>query len=122
MSATRKVAIRNLASVLKKRREALRRALAGDLSLLQELRADSGDTADLATDSVQDELTSQLAQVETRELARCERALEMVKAGAYGECEVCGKNIPMARLNALPYATHCIICQREAERCETAIS
>lgn len=120
MSATRKVAIKDLATVLRRRREALRRALAGDLSLLKKL-AVNGDTADLAADSVQGELTSQLAQVETRELARCERALEMVKAGTYGECEVCEKNIPMARLNALPYATHCITCQREAERCETII-
>ena len=31
-------------------------------------------------------------------------------------CEACGTNIPLARLNALPYATCCIKCQREAER------
>ncbi len=31
-------------------------------------------------------------------------------------CETCAGKIPMARLNALPYATFCIECQREAER------
>ena len=122
MSATRKVAIKNMATVLRKRRDALRRALAGDLSLLKKLRVESGDAADLACDSAHNELTSQLAEVETQELARVERALEMVRFGTYGECDMCGKNIPMARLNALPYATHCITCQRDAERCETAIS
>jgi DnaK suppressor protein len=39
-----------------------------------------------------------------------------MKAGKYGQCEVCGGRIPMARLNALPYATMCIDCQRELER------
>ena len=34
----------------------------------------------------------------------------------YGLCEVCECKIPMARLNALPYATICITCQREIER------
>ena len=32
-----------------------------------------------------------------------------------GECELCGNRIPVARLNALPYATACIECQRAAE-------
>lgn len=103
--------------VLIKRRDALRKALAGDLSLLKELRAQSsGDVVDAALDSVQDEISSQLAEVESRELARIEVALERMRDGQYGICEGCGTNIPMARLNALPYATLCIKCQREAER------
>jgi DnaK suppressor protein len=100
-----------------KRRDALRKALAGDLSLLKELRAQaSGDVVDAALDSVQDEISSQLAEVESRELARIEYALERMRNGHFGICESCSTNIPMARLNALPYATHCIKCQREAER------
>jgi len=87
------------------------------LSLLRELRAQaSGDVVDAALDSVQDEISSQLAEVESRELARIEYALERMRGGQYGSCEGCGCNIPMARLNALPYATSCIKCQREAER------
>ena len=39
-----------------------------------------------------------------------------MRNGDYGVCEVCACNIPMARLNALPYATLCIKCQREDER------
>jgi DnaK suppressor protein len=114
---TRKEAILNMHQVLIKRRDALRRALAGDLSLLKELRAQaSGDVVDAALDSVQDEISSQLAEVESRELARIEVALERMREGQYGACEGCGTTIPMARLNALPYATLCIKCQREAER------
>ncbi len=113
----RKDALLNMRAILVKRRDALRSALAGDLSLLKELRSESpGDLVDAAYDSAQDEISSQLAEVESRELANIENALERMKAGTYGQCELCGGRIPMARLNALPYATMCIECQRELER------
>ncbi len=113
----RKDALFSMRQILIKRRDALRNALAGDLSLLKELRAQTaGDVVDAALDSAQDEISSQLAEVESRELARIENALERMRAGQYGVCEGCGIKIPMARLNALPYATSCIECQRESER------
>lgn len=98
------------------RRDALRKALAGDLSLLKQLREQTGgDVVDAALDAAQDEISSQLAEVESRELANIERALLKMKQGSYGECEICNCKIPLARLNALPYATCCIDCQRAAE-------
>lgn len=113
----RKDAILSLRQVLLKRRDALRKALAGDLSLLKELREQtSGDVVDFALDSAQDEISSQLAEVESRELAQIESALEMMREGRYGVCEGCDKPIPLARLQALPYASTCIECQREAEK------
>lgn len=36
---------------------------------------------------------------------KVERALKRMDEGAYGDCEVSGKPIPLARLEALPYAT-----------------
>ncbi|MBP90444.1 MAG: molecular chaperone DnaK [Planctomycetaceae bacterium] len=113
----RKNAILNLRQVLIKRRDGLRQALAGDLSLLKELREQtSGDVVDFALDSAQDELSSQLAEVESRELAQIEAALELMREDKYGLCEGCEKAIPLARLQALPYAATCIECQRAAER------
>ncbi len=113
----RKDAILSMRQILIMRRDALRTALAGDLSLLKELRAQTaGDMVDAALDSAQDEISSQLAEVESRELASIENALERMREGKYGVCEGCGCSIPMARLNALPYATLCINCQREQER------
>jgi DnaK suppressor protein len=113
----RKDALMSMRQILIKRRDALRRALAGDLSLLKELRAQTaGDLVDAALDSAQDEISSQLAEVESRELSSVENALERMRQGQYGICEGCACKIPMARLNALPYATYCITCQREAEK------
>lgn len=112
----RKEAILNLRTILIKRRDALRQALAGDLSSLKELREQrSGDVIDAALDSAQDEINSQLAEVESRELASIEKALEQMRTGSYGVCDICETRIPMARIQALPYATTCINCQREAE-------
>jgi DnaK suppressor protein len=113
----RKDSILSMRQILIMRRDALRTALAGDLSLLKELRAQTaGDVVDAALDSAQDEISSQLAEVESRELSSIENALQRMRDGQYGICESCGCSIPMARLNALPYATLCINCQREAER------
>jgi DnaK suppressor protein len=107
----------NLRQILVRRRDALRTALAGDLSLLKELRQqNSGDVIDAALDTAQDEISSQLAEVESRELTHIETALERMRHGDYGLCEGCGEAIPLARLQALPYATMCIGCQREAEK------
>ena len=112
----RKDSLKRMKLILVKRRDALRKALAGDLSLLKELsRQTSGDVVDFALDSAHDEISSQLAEVESRELANIENALERLREGKYGLCEACNDAIPMARLNALPYATLCIKCQRESE-------
>lgn len=108
--------IMKMRDLLVKRRDALRKALAGDLSLLKSLRdQNGGDVVDAALDAAQDEISSKLAEVESRELASIEMALEKMRAGSYGACEVCGGKIPLARLNALPYATTCIDCQRANE-------
>jgi len=112
---TRRDALLKMRQVLMMRREGLRRALNSDLSLLKELQENySEDSADM--DFVKDEISFQLAEVESRELRRIEHALERMREGQYGICEACAANIPVARLSALPYATLCISCQREAER------
>lgn len=112
----RKDQILKMRSLLVRRRDALRKALAGDLSLLKELREQQGgDVVDAALDTAQDEISSQLAEVESRELASIEKALDRIREGSYGLCEGCSEKIPIARLNALPYATLCIECQRVAE-------
>lgn len=113
----RKDAVAEMREVLLTRRDALRKALAGDLSMLKELREQSGgDVVDFALDSAQDEISSQLAEVESRELSSIDKALERMREGTYGNCEACETAIPLMRLQALPYAVLCINCQREAEK------
>ncbi len=114
---SRKDALANMRNILVHRRDAIRAALKGDLTALRELALASGDIADFALDSAHEEVTSQMAEVESRELASIEDALAKISQGGYGICEDCTKPIPLARLQALPYATMCIKCQVNAERC-----
>ncbi|SMP63425.1 transcriptional regulator, TraR/DksA family [Neorhodopirellula lusitana] len=112
----RQETLKKLRITLVRRRDALRRALAGDLSLLRELHQQkTGDPLDAAADTVQDELNSQLVEVEARELAAIEEAIDKFETGNYGDCEDCGKPIPLNRLKALPYASECIECKRKSE-------
>jgi DnaK suppressor protein len=71
---------------------------------------------DAAMDTAQDEISSQLVEVESRELNQIEEALGRFRDGVYGNCDACEKPIPLARLQAVPYATSCIDCARKQER------
>jgi len=113
---SRKDAISQLREQLIRRRDALHRALEGDLSLLRELHQEkTGDFLDAAADAVQDELNSALIEAESRELNAINEAIGRIEQGVYGDCETCGKSIPLTRLRAIPYAVDCIDCRRKAE-------
>jgi RNA polymerase-binding transcription factor len=114
----RKDAMLRLHARLVARRDALRKALNGDLDSFREFAAtnDVGDSVDAAVDTANDEICSQLVEIESRELGQIEHALQRIEDGVYGRCEYCGGKIAEARLNALPYTNSCIDCQRENER------
>jgi DnaK suppressor protein len=113
----RREALLRLHKSLTARRDELRKRLGGDLrDLSNSQKSDAtGDSADLAFDSGSEEVASQLAELESRELNLIERALGKLKQGTYGLCEGCGRKIPVARLNTLPFIATCIECQREVE-------
>jgi DnaK suppressor protein len=99
------------------RRTDLLKKLAEDLNNLRNFQnGDSGgDAADAAFESGSDEMHSHLAELDSRELTQIDRALTRLKQGTYGLCEICQARIPVGRLNALPYTTLCIDCQRDLE-------
>ncbi len=99
------------------RRSELRKRLGLELEELAHVKhsSASGDAADAAFDASGEEISSTLAELESRELAQIERALRRLKAGTYGKCEICSVRIPVARLNALPFSTLCVSCQRDTE-------
>lgn len=112
---SRKKTLIQMRELLLERREALRQAVNGDDSLLRKLEQQGGDVADFALETAYGELSSKLAEVESRELVSVEKAIKTMEMGTYGKCECCKRNIPLARLQALPYASACIDCQRAAE-------
>ena len=114
----RKDALLRLHSRLVARRDALRKALNGDMQSFRDLAALDvvGDSVDAAVDTANEEISSQLVEIESRELGQIEHALQRIVEGNYGRCEFCQEKIAEARLNALPYTNSCIDCQRENER------
>ena len=50
------------------------------------------------------------------QLADIERALKKFEEGTYGLCDVCGRKIEPARLEALPQATLCLSCKAKNAR------
>ena len=51
-----------------------------------------------------------------QQLALVDAALARLDDGTYGRCARCGRDIPSARLEALPWAAHCIECQGAVDR------
>jgi RNA polymerase-binding protein DksA len=51
-----------------------------------------------------------------QQLALVDDALARVAAGSFGTCVRCGGDIASARLEALPWAAHCIECQTIVDR------
>jgi DnaK suppressor protein len=112
--------IRKVKQQLLRRRESLNRSLAGEMRSLRNLHESGvGDEVDASLVAEQMELGGQLAEVESRELAKINEALERIRAGRYGKCDACGGNIKAARLQAVPHATECIECARAGERRES---
>lgn len=72
--------------------------------------------ADSATATLNREIDYTLEENSEHVLNGIEAALQRIETGTFGSCAGCGKQIDEERLEALPYATRCIDCQRLAER------
>ena len=72
--------------------------------------------ADSATATLIREIDYTLEENSEHVLSGINEALDRIESGTFGSCARCGKQIAEERLEALPYATRCIDCQRLAER------
>jgi YteA family regulatory protein len=72
--------------------------------------------ADTATETYDRELDYTLEENSEHLLGEIDGALQRIENGTYGTCTNCGRQIPEERLEALPWATLCIDCQRDQER------
>ncbi len=70
---------------------------------------------DMGTELFEREKDMALNVHATSELDKVENALQAILEGSYGNCEVCQKDIPFERLEAVPYTTLCIDHATEQE-------
>ena len=75
----------------------------------------SGDEADLGSESVAQEFALSLLQNESGVVQKIDAAIARLDNGDFGFCEECEEPIAKARLEAIPWTTNCVECQRKAE-------
>lgn len=66
--------------------------------------------ADIGSDASGMELMLGLASNQQKLLQQVNDALARIEDGTYGFCQMCGKPIPQARLEAIPEAELCLNC------------
>jgi DnaK suppressor protein len=87
-------------------------------SLRDSIPSDTPDVRDAEEQSVDDfvqEVDLALMQMKSETLKKIDQALLRLEEGTYGRCQECDREIPHARLRALPFAALCRECQEEAE-------
>lgn len=72
--------------------------------------------ADQGTDDFDRTISLEVTSKEYGLLRQIERALEKISENTYGICDITGEEIPMARLEAVPYATMTVKAQEKFEK------
>ena len=74
------------------------------------------DIADKAANSYTKEFLFHQSDENRRLLQLVNEAFERMKDGSYGQCVACQKEVQQKRLEAVPWARHCIECQEKQDQ------
>ena len=72
--------------------------------------------ADAGSDAYDRDFALSLLSQEQDALYEIDEALKRIEVGTYGKCEMSGKPIPRARLEAIPFARFTVECQSQLEK------
>ena len=72
-----------------------------------------GDFVDQASDDNEVHVNIRLLQTDAKLLRAIEAALSRIDKGGFGICSMCGEEISLARLNAVPWTSVCIACKEK---------
>lgn len=72
--------------------------------------------ADEGTDDFDRTISLNVTSSEMVVLRQIDRALEKIEEGTYGICDISGDEIPVKRLQAIPYATRTAAAQEKFEK------
>ncbi|HXM73951.1 MAG TPA: TraR/DksA C4-type zinc finger protein [Chthoniobacterales bacterium] len=72
--------------------------------------------ADAGSDAYDRDFALSLLSQEQDALYEIDQALKRIELGTYGTCEMSGKPIPHARLEAIPFARFTVECQSQLEK------
>ncbi|MBA2728317.1 MAG: TraR/DksA family transcriptional regulator [Parachlamydiaceae bacterium] len=104
---------------LEEMRDQLTKLLKGstaDVKSPDEAAGYSQHQADQGTDDFDRTISLEVTSQEFGLLRQIDRALEKIEEGTYGICDVSGVEIPIARLEAVPYAVMTVKAQDQMEK------
>ena len=78
--------------------------------------AEIGDEIDSASQNTEKEMLFELTDSEKQTIEAIEYALKKIDKSRYGKCELCGTEIPVKRIQAIPWVRYCISCQTKSEK------
>ncbi len=79
---------------------------------------DFPDEIDAASSEMNLAFQGRLRERERGLISKIQQALRKIEEGVYGECESCGEEISLKRIEARPVAELCIDCKAEQEAFE----
>ena len=98
--------------VLLEKREELIKDLIKNREISDETIDESAqDMADRATSAYTKEFAYSLSESDRKTLVLIEQALVRIENGTYGVCVHCGGVVQEKRIDAVPWARHCLDCQ-----------
>lgn len=91
------------------------RVIREDFSVQEE---DKYDEVDQASADVEQSMRMRLRNREALYIKKVEEALKRIAEGTFGQCDECGEDIELRRLEARPTANLCVSCKEDQERKE----
>jgi RNA polymerase-binding protein DksA len=109
--------IASIRETLVKKKDSLTRHLRSELSELEAPdKHHLADLEEMASDANDTDSLCEIMEVGANTLEQVDTALRKLDDGTYGVCEACDAEIPIARLEALPFASLCIPCKEKEEQ------
>jgi DnaK suppressor protein len=92
------------------------KAVTDDVKAPDDSKGYSQHQADEGTDDFGQRISIEVSSKEQGMIRQIDRALEKIEEGTYGVCDLSGDNIPVKRLEAVPYATMTVAAQEKFEK------
>lgn len=92
------------------------KSVSDDVKTAEESKGYSQHQADEGTDDFGKTISIEVSTREQGILRQIDRALEKMEEGTYGICDVTGDEIPVKRLEAVPYANMTVAAQEKLEK------
>jgi DnaK suppressor protein len=108
----KKTELKKFKSILEDKRDAIVSSSTGKKTHWENMEnTRHGDFVDQASDDNEVHVNIRLLQTDAKLLRAIESALSRIDDGSYGVCSMCGENISVARLKAVPWTSLCIACK-----------